>query len=190
MSSQMTVSPQTAFLKPSGSATRILYSAPAEQIMFFVRRFIQNVDWVMDLLSLTDKLLRQAPEEINRFERLIIQDYLHFRLLPTPDGMKLIDRGGKAFEAADLLLLRDQILDETEKRAMFFYHNPNRHPLARGFKQVLAKIGDRDLSEEETAILREAYLLTDKGSVYTLRSRKLTPPSRSQRWIWKLTCPM
>lgn len=181
---------QTAFLKPTGNATRILYSAQAEQIMFFVRRFIQNVDWVMDLLSLTDKILRQAPAEITKFERLIIQDYLHFRLIEREDSVWLVDRTGKRFEAAELLMLRDQILAETEARAMFLYHNPSKHPLAKAFKQVLAKVGDKDLSEEEVAILREAYLLTHEGSVYTLRSRKLTPHTRSQRWIWKLTCPM
>jgi hypothetical protein len=184
------LSNQTAFLKPTGSATKILYSAGSEQIMFFVRRFIQNVDWVMDLLALTDKLLRQAPAEITRFERLIIQDYLHFRLVETADGLMLLDRAGHRFEAAELLMLRDQILSETETRALYLYHNPSKHPMARAFKQVLAKVNDKELSEEEVAILREAFLLTDKGSVYTLRSRKLTPPSRSQRWIWKLTCPM
>ena len=184
------LSNQTVYLKPTGSATRILYSPPTEQIMFFVRRFIQNVDWVMDLLALTDKLLRQAPAEITRFERLIIQDYLHFRLLETVDGLVLVDRAGNRLEASELLLLRDQILGECEKRALYLYHNPARHPLARAFKQVLAKVGDKDLSEEETAILREAYLLTNEGQIYTLRSRRLTPPSRSQRWIWKLTCPM
>lgn len=182
---------QTAFLKPSGSATRILYSPQADQIMFFVRRFIQNVDWVMDLLSLTDKLLRQAPAtEVTRFERLIIQDYLHFRLIEREDSVYLVDRTGRRFEAAELLMLRDQILAETEARAMYLYHNASKHPLARAFKQVLAKVGDKTLSEEEVAILREAYLLTNEGSIYTLRSRKLTPHTRSQRWIWKLTCPM
>lgn len=182
---------QTAFLKPTGSATKILYSPPTEQIMFFVKRFVQNVDWVMDLLSLTDKLLRQAPaSEITRFERLIIQDYLHFRLIERSEGLILVDRAGHRLEAAELLHLRDQILAEAEARAMFLYYNPGRHPLARGFKQVLAKIGDTDLSEEEIAILREAYLFTDGGQIYTLRSRKLTPHSRPQRWIWKLTCPM
>lgn len=184
------ISHQTAFLKPTGSATRILYSPPTEQIMFFVKRFIQNVDWVMDLLQLIDKLLRQEPAEITRFERLIIQDYLHFRLIETRDGLLLIDRAGHRLEASELLLLRDQILDETDKRALFLYHNPAKHPLAKGFKQVLAKVGDKTLSEEEVAILREAYLLTDGRQVYTLRSRKLTPHSRSQRWIWKLTCPI
>lgn len=181
---------QTAFLKPTGSGTRILYSQPSEQVMFFVRRFIQNVDWIMDLLSLIDKLLREAPAELTRFERLIIQDYLHFRLIERNDSLILIDRSGQRFEAAELLALRDQILDETEKRALWLYHNPSKHPLAKAFKQVLAKLGDKDLSEEEVAILREAYLLTHQGEIYTLRSRRLTPPSRSQRWIWKLTCPM
>lgn len=184
------ISHQTAFLKPTGSETKILYSPPTDQIMFFVKRFIQNVDWVMDLLHLIDKLLRQAPAEITKFEKLIIQDYLHFRLIETREGLVLVDRGGNRFEASELLLLRDQILDETDKRALFLYHNPSKHPLAKAFKQVLAKVGDKNLSEEEIAILREAYLLTDGGQVYTLRSRKLARHSRSQRWIWKLTCPI
>ena len=81
-------------------------------------------------------------------------------------------------------------LDETDKRALFLYHNPAKHPMAKAFKQVLAKVGDKNLSEEEVAILREAYLLTDGERVYTLRSRKLARHSRSQRWIWKLTCPI
>lgn len=184
------LSNQTAFLKPTGSATRILYSPNGEQVMFFVKRFIQNVDWVMDLISLIDKLLRQSHEEITKFERLIIQDYLHFRLLEQNDAIILVDRAGNRFEASELLMLRDQILAEAETRSLYLYHNPSKHPMAKAFKQVLAKIGDKELSEEEHAILREAYLFSHQGQIYTLRSRRLDPHSRSQRWIWKLTCPM
>lgn len=177
---------QTVYVKPVGSETRILYSPPTEQIMFFVRRFIQNADWILDLLSLTDKLLRQNNEEITRFERLIIQDYLNFRLLDSSQGLLLIDRAGNRMQATDLLQLRDQILAEAEKRALYLYFNPNKHHMASAFKQVLAKVGDKELNEEERAILREAYLSVHHGEVYTLRGKKLTPYSKSQRWIWKL----
>lgn len=177
---------QTVYLKPAGSKTRILHSPATEQIMFFARRFIQNVDWVMDLLSLTDKLLHQNTQEISRFERLIIQDYLNFRLLESSQGILLIDRAGNRLQANDLLNLRDQILAEVEKRALFLYYNPGRHSMPSAFKQVLAKIGDKELNEEELAILREAYLSVHNGEVYTLRGKKLDLHSRSQRWLWKL----
>lgn len=177
---------QTAYLKPNTGATRILYSPPTEQLVSFARRFIQNVDWVFDLLSLTNKLLLQQDAEITRFERLIIQDYLNFRLLQTAEGLKLVDRSGHAFDAPSLLNLREQLLYEAEQRALFLYYNPQRHPMAKAFKQVLTKIGDKPLSEEEAAILREAYLYEHQGQIYTLRGKKLERHSRSQRWIWKL----
>jgi len=177
---------QTVYLKPTGSETKILYSPAIEQIMFFARRFIQNVDWIMDLLSITDKLLRQNSEEMTRFERLIIQDYLNFRLLDSSQGMMLIDRAGNRLQTADLLNLRDQILFEVEKRALFLYYNPSRHSMPSAFKQVLAKIGDKELNDEEQAILREAFLNVHNGEVYTLRGKKLALHSRSQRWLWKL----
>lgn len=177
---------QTVCLKPSVQGTRMLYSAPTEQLMFFVRRFVQNADWMLDLLSLTEKLLRNAGGEINRFERLIVQDYLQFRLLRNGSEWVLVDRSGYALDTGDLLTLRDQILTETEKRALFLYFNPSRHPLPRAFKQVLAKSADKDFSEQEHEILRQSYLQYQNGTFYTLRGKALTPPSRSQRWIWKM----
>lgn len=177
---------QTAYLKPTGSATRILYSPAVEQVMFFVRRFVQNVDWICDLLSLIDKLLDGERPELTRFEKLIVQDYLHFRLLETPRGRVLVDRAGERLEPADLIVLRDQITAEADKRALFLYYNPARHPLAKGFKRVLARLQSQPLSAEDHALLREAYLFVEDGEIRTLRGRRLEPPSRSQRLLWKL----
>lgn len=177
---------QTVCLKPPVHSTRMLYSAPTEQLMFFVRRFIQNADWMLDLLSLTEKLLRNEGDKLSRFEHLIIQDYLQFRLFYSGKEWVLVDRSDHALGTHDLLSLREQILNETEKRALFLYFNPSRHPMAKAFKQVLAKNNDKDLSDEEYEILRQSYLNYQNGSFYTLRGKALTPPSRSQRWIWKM----
>lgn len=177
-------SQHTVVLRPNRNETRILSSRFSDEVMFFVKRFIQNTDWVMDLLSITDKLLRQSAEPISRFERLVVEDYLQFRLFQSPDGIVLVDRGGRRVEAGELLNVREQILDEVEKRALFIYYNPARHSLPKAFKQVLAKSPDK-YNQEEKAVLREAYLSVQNGRIYTLRGKELTPYSLSQRWIWK-----
>ena len=175
---------QTVLLRPKRNETRVLSSRSTDEVMFFVKRFIQNVDWVMDLLSITDKLLRQSNEAITRFERLIIEDYMQFRFFEGNDGLMLVDRGGRRVEAGELLQIREEILDEVEKRALFLYYNPSRHTMPKAFKQVLAKSPDK-YNQEEKAILRESYLTVHKGQIFTLRGKALTPHSLSQRWIWK-----
>ena len=53
--------------------------------------------------------------------------------------------------------IREAILHEVESRALFLYHNPQRHPQAKAFKQVLSKRADK-YTEEDHAILRDVAL--------------------------------
>ncbi|MBT9546434.1 MAG: hypothetical protein IV090_13680 [Candidatus Sericytochromatia bacterium] len=176
---------QTVYLRKSTHPTGMLRSSPIDQILFFVRRFIQNVDWVYDLLSLTDKLIHQNAD-FSKFERLIIEDYLHMSLRQTRQGPVLFDRFGTPLDITDLMVLRDEVIELADKHALYLFHNPRKHPLSRAFKQVLAKDDYDQLNEEAHALLREAYLTVKNGQIYTLRGRLLGTPSWTQRWMWKL----
>jgi hypothetical protein len=176
---------QTVLLRKSTHPTGMLRANPIDQILFFVRRFIQNVDWVYDLLALTDKLIHQQ-DNFSKFERLIVEDYLHMSLRQTRQGTVMMDRFGSPLDITDLMQLRDEMIELADKHALYLFHNPRKHPLSKAFKQVLAKDDYDLLNEEEHAILREGYLSVKNGQIYTLRGRLLGSPSWTQRWMWKL----
>lgn len=176
---------QTTYLRKSTSATVMLFSRPTEPILFLVKRFIQNVEWTYDLLSLIEKLIH-GHDDITKFERLIVEDYLQFQLVKQYTGYALKDRQGNTLETTELLFLRQEIERMAEHHALGLVHNPHLHPLKKAFKQVLTKIGYENLSEEAHAILREAYLFENKGLLYTLKGRMVQLPHFTKRMLWKL----
>lgn len=177
---------QTTLLNSAIPATRHLQTSPRHQVLFFVRRFIANVDWTADLLSLLEKLIHQKTD-FTRFERMIAEDYLQLQLHISSNSVELVDRLGVALELEELLVLREQILSLCHDYALRLTKAPSLHPLARAFKQVLAKVGYQVLNDEENAILREAYLTEKGGALYTWAGKQVvTQLSRAKRMLWRL----
>lgn len=176
---------QTTLLNSTLPATRHLTATPRHQVLFFVRRFIANVDWTADLLSLIDKLIRQETD-FTRFERLIAEDYLQLHIHIGHQQVELSDRYGIPFDIEELLTLKEHILALCHDQAMRLIKAPSLHPLAKFFKQVLAKTGYQELNDEEHAILREAYLTEKGGALYTWAGKQVSQLSRAQRWLWRL----
>ncbi len=175
----------TTQLKPQYGATRALVCPPSEQILAFAHAQLENADWILALISLLDKVLLEQKCELSAYERAIMQDDLHLRVLNIPEGIRLVDPNGGILDASTLLYLRDQILIAAEKRSQHLYRCPNLSPNSKALKQVLAQAGDKDLSDEYAAVLREAFLYHHQGQLYSLRGTRLKHRSQSQRWVWK-----
>jgi len=181
MSSALTIQ-----LRPNHGATRLLTCTAGEHIVRFARYSLHKTDWILALISVLDKALLESEQDLSDCERQLLTDQLQMRFISHTEGLRLVDRNGTVLEASGLLYVRDQILSLAEKRAQAVYQRPNLHPFPRAFKQVLAQAGDKDLSDEHAATLREAFLYHHQGQIYTLRGTRLKHRSRSQRWVWRV----
>lgn len=176
---------RTVILRKSTQPTRLLRSQPSEQVLFFVRRFIENATRVYTVLSLVEKLIQQRTD-FSRSEKQLVQDYLQMELRITQEGVFLSDRCGKTPDIVELLQLRDKILELMEAQSLHWLQSASKTPFVRTLKQVLARTRYDNLSEEAQATLREAYLSVRHGRIVTARGRWLGAPSWTQRWMWKL----
>ncbi|PIQ25268.1 hypothetical protein COW36_19965 [bacterium (Candidatus Blackallbacteria) CG17_big_fil_post_rev_8_21_14_2_50_48_46] len=178
-------SAQTAILRKSTQATCMLRLDPVEEVMFFVRRFLQNPETIYTLLNLIERLIDHEAH-FSQAEKEWVETYLQLALRQTRQGTQLYDRRGLALDTPELLHIRDQILHLTEKQALALVQAPRQHSQNKAFKQVLTKNSYDQLSQEETQLLREGYLKVRQGQIFTLSGRLIASPSWTQRWIWKL----
>lgn len=175
---------RTHFLNWPSKHTTTLVTNPADQILFFVRRFIQNIDWTYDLLAIIDKLIKEE-NDFTKFERMIVEEYLHFSFVDHFDHTTIADRVGQEMDLHQLLDLRDEIYKLAENYSNQLLKTPKMHPVHRTFKQVLGKVGYQKLSDEDQAILKEAYLHERNGQLFTLSGTLIKLPT--MRVLWRLT---
>jgi hypothetical protein len=153
----------------------VLYeNDPVARIERRLQALIANTDWIYDSLNLFDKALNNVTElgiyDQWALERLDLTARVENGLLV------LTDRYHTLISREMLVVLTEKITILTTRYAEKLVKRPDLHHMEPMFKRALRKSPGNRLSEEETNVLKEAYLKLENGKVYNLKGQVINLP--------------
>jgi hypothetical protein len=147
---------------------------PVNRIERRLKAFIANSDWIYEALNLIEKALNNNTE-LNTLDNWALER-LDLTAVIENGSLILKDRYHTELTTDMLNSLKEKIIALTATYAGKLVKRPDLHHMERTFKKALRKSAKNRLTEEETNVLKEAYLLLENGKVVDLRGTVINLP--------------
>jgi hypothetical protein len=150
---------------------------PVARIERRLQALIANSDWIYDSLDLIEKALNNSTT-LNTFDNWTL-DRLDLTARIDNGTLVLTDRYHIILTTEMLNTLKTKIIALTARYADKLVKRPDLHHMEKTFKKALRKSSGNKLSEEETNVLKEAYLKLENGKVFNLNGQLINLPKFS-----------
>ena len=139
-----------------------------------LKSFLNKPEWIYESLSLIDKAISNrtflTEYDVWALNRLDLVSKIEY------GNLVLMDRYNNVLTINTLKTLKNKIVGMTATYAAKLLKKPELHHMEKAFTNVLKKAMFQELNQEETSILKDAYLKVENGKIVNLKGDKVKLP--------------